>query len=64
MKEIQIDPVDLTAVVRCGKCGGLMRLVGSEPHPTKDGTDLITYSCVRCEAFDVVPVPVTGVSAA
>lgn len=64
MEKTQTDFVDLTALARCGKCGGLMRLIGSEPHPTKDDTDLITYSCVRCEAFEVVPAPVQGVTAA
>jgi len=64
MEKTQTDLIDLTATVRCSKCGGLMRLVGSEPHATKDDTDLITYACVRCEAFEVVPIPVSGASAA
>ena len=35
-----------------------MRLVGSEPHPTKAGVDLLTFSCIRCETFEAVPVEI------
>jgi len=41
----------------CDSCGGLMRLVGSEPDPAKAETDLLTYSCTACGAFKVTPVP-------
>jgi hypothetical protein len=41
----------------CGHCGGLMRLVGTEPHPVHDGTDLFTYACTACDALQVITVP-------
>jgi hypothetical protein len=41
----------------CPRCGGLMRLVGSEPHPVDEQTDLLTYSCTVCEEMVVTPVP-------
>ena len=41
----------------CGHCGGLMRLVGTEPHPIRDGTDLFTYACTACDALQVITAP-------
>ena len=34
----------------------VMRLVGTEPHPIHDGTDLFTYACTGCDEFFVVPI--------
>ena len=34
-----------------------MRLVGAEPHPVHDGTDLFTYACTVCDALQVITVP-------
>ena len=33
----------------CDHCGGRTRLVGLEPHPTDDATDLLTHMCLQCE---------------
>jgi len=41
----------------CGHCGGLMRLVGTEPHPIRDGSDLFTYACTACDALQVITAP-------
>jgi hypothetical protein len=46
----------------CEHCGGLMRLVGSEPHPVEPKIDLLTYSCTACGAFQVTPVPLPAPS--
>ncbi|HEX5506996.1 MAG TPA: hypothetical protein VFX37_00670 [Pseudolabrys sp.] len=35
-----------------------MRLVGTEPHPIYAETDLFTYTCVGCEAIEVVAIPI------
>jgi len=45
------------APLLCPRCGGLMRLVGSEPHLVEARTDLLTYSCTSCEEFLVLPTP-------
>jgi hypothetical protein len=39
----------------CQSCGGLMRLIGSEAHPVKAYTDLLTYVCTACDEFLVLP---------
>jgi hypothetical protein len=57
MKQIEIDVRTSTAPLLCARCGGLMRLVGSEPHPVEVKTDLLTYSCTGCEEILVLPVP-------
>ena len=44
----------------CQRCGGLLRLVGSEPHPVQAGTDLLTYSCTDCDELLVLPVNTDG----
>ena len=64
MQQIQIDLSNPTAPKTCSKCGGSMRLVGSEPHPVAPETDLLTFSCTSCEDVEVVPVPVHGATAA
>jgi len=35
---------------------GLMRLIGSEPHPIEAKTDLLTYCCTACDEFFVQPI--------
>jgi len=40
----------------CQECGGVMRLIGSEPHPFEARTDLLTYCCAACEEFFVQPI--------
>jgi len=40
----------------CQECGGVMRLIGSEPHPVEAQTDLLTYCCAACEEFFVQPI--------
>ena len=39
--------------IHCQFCGGLMRLIGSEPHPVEDNLDLLTYVCSACNEFAV-----------
>lgn len=51
------EPVTLASLL-CQRCGGLMRLVGSEPHPVEAKTDLLTYSCTACEELFVLPVAI------
>jgi len=33
----------------CRDCGATMRLFGIEPHPTIEGTDLLTFVCSHCD---------------
>jgi hypothetical protein len=42
----------------CDRCGGPMRLVGTEPHPVYAETDLFTYACTECDGIQVVSVPI------
>jgi hypothetical protein len=58
MKQIEIKDAETLAPLLCQHCGGLMRLVGSEPHPVEAKTDLLTYSCTACDEFLVLPAPV------
>jgi len=51
MKQIELEELNSPAVLRCQRCGGLMRLIGSEPHPVEAKTDLLTYCCTACEKF-------------
>jgi len=57
MKQTAIKPQESLAPLLCPRCGGLMRLVGSEPHPIEARTDLLTYSCTACEELLAIPVP-------
>lgn len=57
MKQVQNNTFDKLAPMLCGHCGGVLRLVGSEPHPVQDNTDLLTFSCTRCEELQVVVMP-------
>ncbi|MET0705796.1 MAG: hypothetical protein ABWY82_02970 [Tardiphaga sp.] len=45
-----------SAPIHCQFCGGLMRLIGSEPHPVEDNLDLLTYLCSACDEFAVSPI--------
>jgi hypothetical protein len=54
MKSIDLRDTTTLAAHLCQRCGGLMRLIGSEPHPAEAGTDLLTYSCTACEEFLVL----------
>jgi len=58
MKQIEIKDADNLALFLCRRCGGLMRLIGSEPHPAEAKTDLLTYSCTACEEFLALPMPI------
>jgi len=55
MKNINIRDAQSLAPLLCPRCGGLMRLVGSEPHPVQAKADLLTYSCTGCEELLVLP---------
>jgi hypothetical protein len=41
----------------CDRCGGPMRLVGTEPHPVYAQTDLFTFACTECDGMQVTSVP-------
>jgi hypothetical protein len=58
MKHVVAKELKTLAPMLCQRCGGLMRLVGSEPHPVEAKTDLLTYSCTACEELFVLPVPI------
>lgn len=51
------DPIAVIAT--CDICRGLMRLVGTEPHATRNGVDLHTYTCTVCDALRVVAVSIS-----
>jgi hypothetical protein len=53
---IQLKQETPSASIGCQFCGGPMRLIGSEPHPVKDNTDLLTYLCSACGEFAVLPI--------
>ncbi len=55
MKRIELEEVKELAPHRCERCGGLTRLIASEPHPDEAKTDLLTYSCMTCDEYSVVP---------
>jgi hypothetical protein len=46
---------DEFAPLFCEDCGASMRLIGIEPHPVEDETDLLTYCCTACDEFLVLP---------
>jgi transcription elongation factor Elf1 len=58
MKTIEIKENTSLAPFPCEACGGLMRLVGSEPHPVEAKVDLLTFNCTACGAFHVSPVEI------
>ncbi len=53
MRTIEIKESKSLAPFPCERCGGLMRLVGSEPHPVEDNVDLLTFNCTACGEFQV-----------
>ncbi len=54
MKTIEIKETKSVAPrSRVERCGGLMRLVGSEPHPGEAKIDLLTFNCTACDEFQV-----------
>ncbi len=56
---IHLDQNHVGSSPACAECGGLTRLTGLEPHPTKARTDLRTYECMACEAVQAIVAPVT-----
>jgi predicted RNA-binding Zn-ribbon protein involved in translation (DUF1610 family) len=58
MKTIEIKESTSLAPFPCESCGGLMRLVGSEPHPVEDKVDLLTFNCSACGEFHVSRVDI------
>ncbi|HEX3163759.1 MAG TPA: hypothetical protein VHQ92_14375 [Pseudolabrys sp.] len=58
MKTIEIKESTNLAPFPCENCGGLMRLVGSEPHPVEAKVDLLTFNCTDCGAFQVSRVDI------
>jgi hypothetical protein len=59
MKQIKLKEkieTSSTPLIHCQHCGGLTRLIGSEPHPVQDDADLLTYCCTACDEFLVLPV--------
>jgi hypothetical protein len=56
MKQIEFIEMENFAAGFCRRCSGLMRLVGSESHPVKAKTDLLTYCCTACEEYLVMPI--------
>jgi hypothetical protein len=60
MKHIEISDPQSLAPLLCTRCGGLMRLVGSEPHPVEDQANLLTYSCTACDELLVLPASEPG----
>ena len=45
----------LLVPMMCPRCGAPIRLIGCEPHPVRDGTELFTFVCTSCDTFQVLP---------
>jgi hypothetical protein len=45
---------------KCRTCGGAMRLLGIEAHPTIERTDLRTYACSQCDRLQTENVTVAA----
>lgn len=58
MKTIEIKESKSLSPFPCDICGGLMHLVGSEPHPVEAKVDLLTFTCTACGAFQVSRVDI------
>ena len=56
MKQIEVEEIESVAPLLCQDCGGLMRLIGSEPDPVEAKTDLLTYCCMACDEYLVQPI--------
>ena len=52
--EPELKPLDCP---ECAGCAGRTRLVGVEPHPRFDRTDLCTYECEECGAVQTGAIP-------
>ena len=57
MKQIELEEVEVNELAphRCQRCGRLMRLIASERQPVEAKTDLLTYCCMTCDEYLVVP---------
>ncbi len=51
MKQIELKKLKGSAPHLCQRCGDVMRLIGSEPHPVEAKTDLLTYHCTACDEY-------------
>ncbi len=49
MTQILMHQTEEPASPVCEKCGAWTRLVGLEPHPSEDATDLLTHVCIACD---------------
>ena len=49
MTELAPTRAERLSCPECRDCGATMRLFGIEPHPTIEGTDLLTFVCSRCD---------------
>ena len=56
MKHVAPKESQSLAPILCGRCGSLMRLVGSEPHPVEAKSDLLTYACTACDELLVLQI--------
>ena len=63
MKTIEIKECTNLDPFPCETCGGLMRLVGSEPHPVEAKVDLLTFDCTACGALQVSRVDIPTLDA-
>jgi hypothetical protein len=55
MKQISLKEPKVSAPHLCQCCGGPVRLIASERHPTETETDVLTYWCAACDEYLVVP---------
>ncbi len=51
-------PTDGSRGLVCRECGGAMRIMESEPHPTLAETDIRVFLCIECGAARALVVPV------
>jgi hypothetical protein len=50
MEQTQLILLNPLVPPACETCGMVTRLVGLEPHPTSQKTDVCTYQCNSCGA--------------
>lgn len=55
MERIELKEATELAPHLCPRCGVLMLLIGCERHPVEASTDLLTYCCIPCDDFLVLP---------
>ena len=53
MQEIELKQTTELAPLFCQCCGRQLRLIGIEPDPDQDRTDLLTYWCTRCDDYGI-----------